>query len=184
MSVMVGWTFHQETTSRADHFFVFWEFPVSWHPRDYEFLDLVWKKWHDKIRLGEFVKRQIQTVCWQITDIFSFLEISRKENISVPTSFSHAPIMNRNQPQNSFCLIVVQTPSFPSEPILLHSAGPINNSNQTPLLIHASWVGLYTYMNTYIYIYMNMHTHILIHIDMYICIYIYVYTYIYIKTYI
>jgi len=37
-------------------FFFFVGISVSCRPRDYEFIHLVWKKSHDEIRLGEFVK--------------------------------------------------------------------------------------------------------------------------------
>ena len=166
LSVIVGWLNHFTTKLLSRRlFFGSWEFPVSWRPRDYEF-HLVWKKWHDKIRLGYFVKR---------------LEISRKENISVPTSFSHAPITDRNQPQNSFRLIVVQTPSFPSEPILLHSTGLISNSNQTPppnTCLLGRPIYIYEYICIHIYEYTYTHNYTYIHVCMYIYIYMFIHIFI------
>jgi len=38
--------------------------------------------------------------------------------------------MHSKEPQNALLLIVVQKQSFPLEPILLHSTGPINNSKE------------------------------------------------------
>jgi len=71
--------------------FSFVAISVSSRPRDYEFIDLVWEKSHDEIRLGEFVK-----------------EIPRKEKISVPSNFSHWSITDSKEPQNALLLIVVQ----------------------------------------------------------------------------
>ena len=96
--------------------------------------------------------------------------------------------MDRNQPQNSFCLIVVQTPSFPSEPILLHSAGPINNSNQTPppnTCLLGRPIYIYEYVDIHIYEYAHTHTYTYRHVYMYIyiCIYIYLHKNLYIDIY-
>jgi len=99
--------------------FLFWEFPVSWRSRDYAFLDLVWKKWHDKIRLREFVKDR---------------KFPKNKKMKVPTSFRHPSITDSNEPQIPSVLIVIQKQSVQREPILLYSAGLINTSNQpTPL---------------------------------------------------
>ena len=92
---------------------------------------LVWRKCYDKIRLGlgggEFVKDR------QFPDMKKYMyhQVLATRQLQIV-----------KEPQNALLLLVVQTQSFPQEPILLYSTGLINKVQRTPLLVQASWVGL------------------------------------------
>jgi len=62
MIIICNWTeaksFVPENYISYWSIFLLWEFLISCCPREYGFIDLVWKKCYDKIRLGEFFKDQ------------------------------------------------------------------------------------------------------------------------------
>ena len=98
-------------------FLLLLQFPVSRRPRDYDFIDLVWEKSHDKIRLAEFVKDR---------------KFPERKKYQYHLSFNYPSMTDGKEPQNALLLIVVQKQSFPREPILLYSSRLINNSKEDP----------------------------------------------------